>query len=165
MQQSHMTLSQLFEAKPGVFFPPKGGRFLPTTPRHNRPNARGPSGTRAWKWTEERKKYFLQTIHCGGIGYIGQFSEENGKTWDWVAQQMLDFAIASSGVGGWVVLDGTPEQQHDEMVQKCKNYWSDAKKQNSPQASRRYSAMLRSAYGGGEWNTRYPVRWRDIHQY
>ena len=158
---SEMSLPQLFEAKPGAFFPPKGARFLPTTPRHYRPNAHGPEGERNWSWTNDRKKAFLMFIHGGGVGYLGQFAQNevsgSRRTWKCIAQMMLIFAPNA--------MMGTPEHQLTKMTEKCKNYWSDAKKQNSPRASKRYSAMLRSAHGVGEWNTKTPVRWGDIHTF
>jgi hypothetical protein len=104
-------------------------------------------------------------IHGGGVGYLGQYVQDTVdvgdgfvvKTWEWVAQQILyEWPDA---------IQGTPEHQLAKMTEKCRNYWSDAKKQNSPRASRRYSAMLSSAHGLGEWNTKIPVRWRDIHAY
>ena len=49
-------------------------------------------------------------------------------------------------------------KQIDEMIQRCRNYWSDRKKQNSQKDIETWSIMLKNACGGTT-----TTMWKNIH--
>lgn len=150
-----MSIEELFCHRTGMFFPAKGSLFLPTTARISRPNAKGKCRPR-W-WNEAKTAVFLESIKFGGVGPLGQYLESVGRTWAWVAQQML--AQFPDSIPGELSV----EHRLEKMTQKCRNYWSDCKKQNSPKASTTYQDMLASA-AHASCNGHF-VRWGDVHDY
>ena len=134
----------------GTYLPSPESIFSPTTARIPRTPTKRKTVNSSWRWTEERRTMYLDIITGGGVSPLGIYLEKKRKTWKSIATKMLK-AFPYTGP------KKTKAIQIDEMIQRCRNYWSDKKKQKTKKDIETWSIMLKNASG-----TRSTL-WKDIH--
>jgi len=135
----------------GTYFPSPESIFSPTTARNPRNPTKRKNVITSWRWTDDKRDAFLKFITGGGVSPLGIYREMKRKTWKSIATKMLK-AFPYTGPRK------TKAKQIDEMMQRCRNYWSDRKKQKNQKDIETWSIMLKNACGGST-----TTMWRDIH--